>query len=421
MKIIIKAILAVVIIAAIAYYSWLEMNKPLEIELLTVTRQTIEQSIAEAGKLVAMEEKTIYALASGRATFFEKKIGDYVTEGELILEIDQAQLQWQLAQLRAQIVSLEGQEQQLEDVDFQQHIIQQQLAIEEAQLRLRIAKEDREKIKALVESGATAREQLLQAERAIELAQQILAQQEQALLVLQEQQAHKPQGVEKQFQGLRDAVQAQIRQIEHQQSLGRVYAQASGKVIEAYLEQGATVSVGSPLLKLYNPDEYQVHVYLLAEEAAAVTLGMPVQLEQKQVTGDLSFSGKVSGFGDAAFETVSALGLKETRFNIKVNFDKAELPDNLLIAPGVAVEAKFIMQRQEGQLVLPKTSIFKIEGQDTVWKYNKELETIELQAISTGFEVADRIIVTSGLQANERIVRNPRLEGLQPGIYVVEK
>ncbi|HAA34463.1 MAG TPA: efflux RND transporter periplasmic adaptor subunit, partial [Firmicutes bacterium] len=162
--------------------------------------------------------------------------------------------------------------------------------------------------------------------------------------------------------------------------------------------------------------EYEVEVFLLAEDVAHVQPGMEVSVTYKGLGGEEEeFGGKVKKIAQAAVERISSLGLVERRVKVTV----ALSGDMSSLRPGYAMDVTFVTRREEDRLVVPKTALFNYEGQDAVWVVRQG--RAKIQAVEKGLETDDGIVVFSGLVEGDLVIRNTRLDGLKPGARVVQE
>jgi len=415
MKKVFKWGIFIIIVALIAGYMYIESTKPFQVEVITATTQTIAEVIEEEATVVAVNDLSLYALTGGKVGKVRVKVGDHVSKGNLLFEIDNRELGYQIAQLNAQLISLEGQEKQMYPELRPSQIKQQELLIEQAQIQHRAAIEDHERVKVLYEAGAISLEVYQQAERTVNILENTLAQQIQALDTLKDQYIP-TQGIDEQFAGQRQLIQAQIESLNYQLANTRIYAPVSGTVTSLQIENGMVVPAGFQALTLFEQDKYELEVMLLTKDVVEVELGMEVVVKQERKTGDITFVGKVERIAPAAVDTISALGLKESRIKVIVSIDRDNIPEVVELRPGFVFDVVFTIHEEHGKVVLPKTAIFTHDGTDTIWVVRDGLA--KLQQISTGFETSDRVVIEQGINVGEQVIRNPRLPELKQELVV---
>jgi HlyD family secretion protein len=153
-----------------------------------------------------------------------------------------------------------------------------------------------------------------------------------------------------------------------------------------------------------------VEVFLLTSDTLKIKPGMEVLLIQKNNSQDLSFRGKVEKIAPAAVEKTSPLGLAEQRLKITVQPD---IPENLILRRGYALDVQFTPEKLDNQLVIPKTALFPYEEGEAVWVVRKD--KAQIQKVRKGFENEREAAITEGLISNDAVIRNPQLKGLKEG------
>ncbi|OEH84921.1 hypothetical protein BHU72_06940 [Desulfuribacillus stibiiarsenatis] len=410
--------LFVIIGVAIAFYMYQESNKPLEVDIMQVAWQSLEEKIEEEATVVAVHDRSVYSLTPGKVDKVYFKEGAQVKKGALLFQIDNRELGYQISQLKAQLISLEGQERQMYPELRPSQIRSQELAIEQARIQLESAKEDVIKVEALYEAGAISQEMYLQAQRAVVTLSNQLAQQEQALEVLKDR-AIPTSGIDQQFMGQRELVQAQIALAEYQLSNTRIYAPIGGIVQEKYIEEGMVIPPGFAAFTIYDGTQFELETLVLMEDIVDLEVGIPVTITQPRKTGDIEFPGVVRVIASTAQPTVSTLGLKETRVKVSISIDHKDIPAGVRLGLGYVFDVAFVTHQETNQLIIPKTSIFTYDGADAVWVVKDGVA--EIQKIHKGFESADRVVVEQGLELGQQMIRNPRIDGLKPGVLVIAK
>jgi len=408
----VKWLFWMVALGALAAVSVYNATRPLQAELLTIKPRTIEEKFVENGLVKAAWEKDLFSAVAGSVKLLNAKEGEPVTAGEVLVRLDTRETEYQIAQLRGQLSSIRGQERQAFSSPRASQVAQQQLAVKLAEQQLNSAREEFIRTETLFTAGVVSRLVLNEAAKAVTQLELIHAQQVQALRLLEED-SGPPPGTGEQFAGLAASLRAQISMLEYQKSKAVLTSPANAVVSAVLVEEGAVVAPGVPLLSLFRPGEYELELYLLPEDIRHVTAGMPVTVTFDEEQAGEAFAGKVSGISPAAIEKLSAMGVQEERVKVTV----ALSGDITGVRPGFAMEATFVTQRLEGKLVVPKTALFKQDGEDAVWVLRSGRARV--QPIQTGLETDDEAVVVSGLEMGDMVLQNPRLEGLKEGVRVV--
>jgi len=399
---------AVVIIFVFAFglYSYLQ---PLPASLLEVNPQAIERGFTESGTLIPAVEQDLFSPSAGKITTLLAEQGEQVSAGDPLIELDKKEIHLQLAQLEGQMTSTRGQESIALSKPSSAHFQQQLLAIKQAETLLKKARTDFDRFEELYLVGAISQASFEEAQRGLTEAENLLSQQKLALDVLNEQLP----GTEQQFAGLMESLQAQISLLEYQKTQATILAPFNGIVREVYVKKGAVIAPGTPLLTLFQPEKYQIEVFLLSGDIEHIQSGMPVSITYEGSIQDYLFDGRVSAIAPAAVEAVSALGLVEQR--VKVTLDL--LGDTGILRPGYEMDVKLVTHREEEKLVVPKVALFRENGEDALWVVQNGRAVI--RQVKKGMETDESVVIEEGLQPGDLVIRNPRLDGLAEGKRVV--
>ncbi|MEW6662751.1 MAG: efflux RND transporter periplasmic adaptor subunit [Bacillota bacterium] len=382
--------------------------RPLKVETVVAEPQTIAKTFTEEGLVVPVLEQVIYSAAGGKVAKLAVAEGEQVESGKLLVEMDTREIGYQLDSLRGQLSSIEGQQKQAFRPPLEAQLAQQRLAIEQAMVQLAAARAEFERLNVLYQGGALSKGDYEAAEKTVRQMEFLVSQQEKALELMQEQ-GSPPSGTKEHFYGLIKSLEAQIALLEYRQAQGKTFAPMDGIVREIHVQEGAVIAPGMPLVTLFKPDEMQIEVFLLPEDVLSIKPGMEVKLLQENPGGKKIYPGAVIKMAPGATEKLSPLGLVEQRVKvtIKLNGDLKE------IRPGYNLEAEFITYREEGKLVVPKTVLFPYKGGEALWLVREGKASI--QPVKKGFATNEQVVIEDGLKPGDRVIRNPRLEGLKPG------
>ncbi|WP_422448516.1 efflux RND transporter periplasmic adaptor subunit [Thermoanaerobacterium sp. DL9XJH110] len=419
----VKMALIIAIAVIVAAYAAFNAMQPLKAELIEVNPQTVSLDFKEEGIVEAALDRPVYSMVSGEITNLAVQEGQRVSKGALLVQINTKDMQYQLAQLKAQRKSLEGQEEKTFQ-EIEQQLEGQKLALEETQRQLDRSREDYQRTKTLFESGAVPEVELEAAENAVKRLENELLQQRSKLQLLMEQVAPMGAGTsgeipaqnrigntpaKQYFQGMIEAVDAQIKQLEYQIGNSRITAPVDGIVQEVDVKPGMVVSPQMRLMKIVGTGRYEINTYLLAEDVLHVREGMKVTLIQKRKDGDYRFYGIVKSIAPSAVEKVSALGLIERRVKVTVQ-PEGNMPE---LRPGYSVDVEFRVLEQKDKMAVPKTCLFPYEGGDALWVVRDGRARV--QKVTKGMETQELVVIEQGLKPGDKVIKNPRLEGLKEG------
>lgn len=401
-RVIIYGLLAVLVLASVAVSSL----KPLEGTVLTVEPKQFVRGFTEEGQVLAAREWPLYTSVDGKVMAVHVRNGDSVSKGQTLLELDTTDLVYQLAALKAQLQSVEGQHLQTTGDPLKALVQQQTLLIEQAERDALALEQSHSRMKALFEAGAIPLTQYEEARLQAEKAHNFLEQQKAALALLYEQQSLP--GTAQIYAGQKDALQAQISQLEDRIGKAKVTAPEDGLIKDAHLKEGEFAAAGQLLLNVFAPNGYKAEGYILAKEAPSLKAGDPVEIILDTNSGDQILSGDIESVEPSAVERISPLGLKENRVKVIVSLH-SESP----VIIGSTVDIKFITHRAEAQLMIPKTALFPYENGEAVWAVDEGKARI--RPVVKGMENDKEVIILEGLNPGDQILLDTDLTGLKEG------
>ncbi|HWQ72236.1 MAG TPA: efflux RND transporter periplasmic adaptor subunit [Desulfitobacteriaceae bacterium] len=357
-KIILGSLAAVVIVLA----GISQASKGIETRTMLVKPESIAKTFKEKGSVTSEQEAKVYAPLNGKIIEVPVKEGQLIQKGDILTYFDTQGLVCQKEQLDGQLKSIKA---------------QQQTEVSNTVL---------EKKKQLYEAGAISQQEYEDAKNKLDSAY---------------------------YQGQIESLEAQIKAIQYQIGESVIKAEQNGVVSQLSVKKGTVVVSGTPLMNIFSAGNYQIEVFVLTEDVARISNGMEVTLLQENKSGDIVFKGTVQKIAPSAVEMASALGLKEQRVKVTV---QPQVPEDLVLKPGFALDAEFTIDKQERKLVVPKTALFSYNSEDVVWII--ENGKAKVQKIKKDFENDSDVVITEGLKEGDRIILNPQTAGLKEGVKI---
>ncbi|WP_019851447.1 efflux RND transporter periplasmic adaptor subunit [Desulfitobacterium sp. PCE1] len=401
-KVIIFGMIAVLVLASVLASSL----KPLKGTVFTLEPKEFVRGFTEEGQVLAAKEFPLYNSVDGKITAIHVHNGDSVAKGQVLLELDTTDLVYQLDALKAQLKSVEGQHLQTTSNPRDALVQQQKLLIEQAERDALVLEQNYTRMKTLYEAGAISLTQYEEAQLQAKKAQNFLEQQKTALDLIYEQQSLP--GTEQIYAGQKDALQAQISQLENKIEKAKVVAPEDGFIRDCHLKEGEFAATGQLLLNVFADRGYKVESYILAKEAPSIKTGDPVEIIQDTNSGNQILAGDIESVEPSAVERISPLGLKENRVKVTVF-----LHSETAVIIGSTVDLKFITHREEAQIMIPKTALFPYEGGEAVWVVREG--KAQIQAVVKGMENDRDVIILEGLASGDQILLDTDLVGLKEG------
>ena len=371
----------------------LQLSKGIDTSLIEIKPQTLVDSFREEGTIIPQLERPLYALAPQEVLDLAVEEGQKVDKEELLATLDTKELDLELRQLQIQQIN--------QQKAYQSNLNSLKLQQEETQLELNRAKNELEKAKRLYEAGAVSRQDFEEIETRVEVAQINLEKIEEEFKLLEASQDL-------------EAIQTQIELLEHKISKANLIAPINGIVANINIKEGDLAPINQPLMTIFQED-FIVEAFVLEEEAQLLHKGMEVILIHNQKNTKNSFDGLIKTIDPATITKISPLGLEEQRVKVTIDFT---VPKGVKLFPGAKLDVEFITAQKENALAVPKTALFPFEDTDALWVVKKGKAII--QKVEKGFETDRYVVIESGLEEGDKVIPNPQLAGLKPGVRINE-
>ena len=127
----------------------------------------------------------------------------------------------------------------------------------------------------------------------------------------------------------------------------------NGSIVEAFIDQGAIVNPGSPVIQIIRDDELEIEIPLAVKYMQKIKIGSPVTL----IENDIEFKGKVVRIGNFINAKTQSVPVYVKPIN--------KLP----LYYGMYVKAKLELNALEMVSKIPRTAIF---GENKIYTVNKD-------------------------------------------------
>lgn len=245
-------------------------------QVLTVNAQVL----GEAGPTTSIDRFTgvirphrtsqLAAKSLGRVEKVWVDIGDVITQGQLLVDLDTEQLQASLKVAQANLSAAEQRMSELTTGPRKQDIQQAEAQVKEVRANLDLARSSLERLKPLRESSAISQQEFDEAKYRVEALE---AQEKQAVeqLSLQNEGTRKEQ-LAAQLRVVQ-GMEAQVDQIEVQLNEQRIYAPYAGQIQLRGVDEGDVVSPGQLLLQIVEAGRLEIEVGIPADLATKIDAG----------------------------------------------------------------------------------------------------------------------------------------------------
>jgi RND family efflux transporter MFP subunit len=336
--------------------------------VMQVARATDQDGLKLPGTMQALTEAPILARADGYLKRRLADIGDRVTAGQILAEIDAPELDQQMHQAEAAIEQAQA------------SMEQAQAGLAQGKANRELARITAERMKMLVEKGISPQQE---------------GDQSQAQLAAQDANV---QALEKAILAQRSnlaAVKANRARLEEVQGYRTVKAPFEGVITVRNVDVGALVSTGSTLLyRIAQVGTLRTYVNVPQASVNSVHVGQAATLTVSHLPGR-SFRGTVA-------RTAKALDPATRTMLVEVDVPNA---DGALF-PGTYAEVDLRGTRSNPPLFVPAAAIlFRTDGAQVA--IVQPDRTVHLQKITVGRDYGDRVEILQGVSEGTTIVAAP--------------
>jgi HlyD family secretion protein len=390
--------------------AWLGMRpRPVEVDAATVTRGPFELTVEEDGETRIRDPYLISAPLSGRLERVELEPGDPISEGQVIASIDPGEPGLLDARTEA--------ESEARVRVFEAAHRRALTQVEKARAEETKAKRYYERDKVRQEKGEIALPMLEDAEHLLRVAQNDVSSAESAVDIAQFE-LDQARAALLHSRNLRTEGNDATRQFE-------IRSPIDGVVLRKFQESSTVIVAAGPILEIGDPDDLEIRIDVLSEDAVKIRPGNRVRLEHWG--GPQPLEALVRRVEPSAFTKISALGVDEQRVWVYADFSPGGTPPAIvgdkrprgeqLLGDGYRVEAEIIVSREESVLKIPSGALFRDRSAGGWCVYR----VVGGKAVPTPVERGqDNGIETSlggGLGEGETVILHPG-DRVRPGVPV---
>lgn len=376
-----KTIIVGAMLFVVAGSLWLGL-KPQKVPALIAVKQDYVPSLLLSGEVVASQSIVISALDSGAVQDIPVAKGEQVTKGQLLIKIDDAQACLDKDRAMVAVRSAQSQLHKAETVTRQEALTKSTeaaAALDKAQLEL-------ERIAALEKEGAASRSELEEAGRNLKVAEESSAA---ALVAASSLQADGPSIAI--LQAELQQRQLDLREKELLLEQFAIKAPVDGELLDIYVQPGELISNGSRVALLRAAGDLRIRVQPDQRYAELAVLGNQAQIWNSSAP-DVKWNAQIvytepSGNAEQGSVTV----------------DLEITDENPALYPGQLLYVHIFGPPQTEAIIIPENLLTAVNGNNGVWlAIDNRARFTPLQ---TGIRTAGGIIVTSGLNENDLILR----------------
>ena len=380
------AILAGVLILIIAGSTFMSLRpRRIRIEVIKPVRQDILSTITTNGKLEPT--RNFEAHSPGPMTIKRLLVheGDRVTEGQLLLELDDSNARAELARATAQLRTAQAQAAALQAGGSQEEVLTRQAELVKARSEYDAANRNLQALTRLVARGAASQEEIIAARERVQRAQ---AQME--LLQHKGTQRFSKQDLERVEAEVANA-QAEVAAAQDVIARANIRAPFTGTVYALPVRPGAFVNTGDLLLQAAQLQHMQARAFVDEPEVGRLRMGQPVKLTWDALPGRV-WNGKIT----ALPTNIVARGSRMVG-EVLCAVDNQDTS----LLPNVNVTVVIVTADTANTLTLPREAVHEERNRQLV--YVVDGDHLSVRAVQTGVANLTRIEITNGLSENDTV------------------
>jgi RND family efflux transporter MFP subunit len=192
-----------------------------------------------------------------------------------------------------------------------------------------------------------------------------------------------------------------------------ITAPFAGVITHRYADPGAMIQAGTssqtqamPVVRLSQNNRLRLVIPVPESTVSLIHLGTPVDLDVQAL--HKSFTGKVARFSDR-------LDSDTRTMRVEVDVDNPTLE----LVPGMYATASIVLDSATDAIIVPVEALDHSSAKPEVFVVNANRQ-VDVRAVATGLETADRVQIKSGLTAGDLVVTGNRAQ-LKPGALVTPR
>ncbi|MFQ4142048.1 efflux RND transporter periplasmic adaptor subunit [Chlorogloeopsis sp. ULAP02] len=364
------------------------------VDVAIARKDLLQQQLEYTGTTTPFRTVSLRSQVEGRLVALNVDVGDTLTQGQIVGQVDDVLLKTALNQAEAELAALQS-----EVARANTQVSNARAEVERARLVVTQAQADAQRQEKLFKEGAIAQQTAEQSRTTAQTAVQ-------ALRAAEEQVRTEQQAVAA-AKGRLTAQKAVVAQARERRSYARLTSPIAGAVLEKVTEPGNLLQPGNEVLKIGDFSRVKVAVQLSELELANIQVGQSVQV-RLDAFPDEKYIGTVTRISPAADTTARLVPVEI----VIPNSDGR-------IGSGLLARASFISKGEE-QVVVPLTAVHKAEkeqenpnpkstdentqGQVFVVSKTKDTTKVTARTVTLGKQGDGKVEIISGLQPGEAYV-----------------
>ena len=403
-KLVLLGVAALIALVAFAYLFFFSSAKPISVARVgveTAGASSGESVLTASGYVVAHHKIAVGAKVMGRVAWIGVEKGDTVTEGQVLVRLEDSEFRAQVNQANANLAAAQARLDRLQSGSRPQEKLKDKAAVLEAEANLKNAEAEYQRTETLYRSGVTSKAELDRA----------LAQRDSArALVEAARQSSQMTDIGPRKEEIR-AGEAEVQQMKAAVDYARtqlaateIKAPVAGTVLERIVERGEMVTPSAfggsgartSVVDLADLTDLQIELDISQVDFARLKMGQKAEIIPEAFP-NLRFAGFVEEIAPEANRAKATVQIKV----------KVENPNEQL-RPEMNARVNFLSDKPAAsgttsvaRVLVPKSAVVKKENASFVFVVKGS--KVEQRTIRTGDESGDAYFVLEGLSGNETV------------------
>jgi len=377
-------------------------EKPIEVTAWTVETGPVEETVASiaSGAVIPRERAMLAVGTIGTIAVIHVEEGDTVTAGQVLVELEHAELDAQVELAKANLRVGESRREQAKLAAGMSEDVTS-IQVRQAKAQLDAARAEYERVLPLSERQAISKSDFEKAQLALKVAEQVFA----GAVAGQGESSVREEDVTS-AEGMLDQLRAAVTAAEAMREKAFLKAPFNGVVAKIMLKKGEAVAMGMPVMSLVSKDDVYIEAPFDEANAGELAVGQPVRIDVDAYPDEV-FEGKVS-FISPVVQPNSDLA---RTLNLKIDI----LGDKSKFLPGMSANVTVIAEKRDNVVHVPSEALVRDE-----YAYVIENNRLKRRNVELGIGNWEYQEVLNGVAAGERIVTSIGIKGLEDGMLVKE-
>jgi RND family efflux transporter, MFP subunit len=368
-----------------------------KVSVSRVSEQHLVEKVPASGNVVAADRKIIFSEVSGTVKDIHVQMGEKVTAGQVLMDLDIPNADQKLAEARANLAAAESNLSRVLSSGQTADVAAAQYGFIQAEITFKKDEDTLERTKVLFEQGGVAQVDLDKAQADFNSSK---AAYDKAQAELQRNQDAAPIYLQS-LQATVESARLQLDLVEKQYAGQGLLCPQDGQVLSITVQPGDQINVNSPLLTIGNLETLNIQADVPESEAGKIKAGQAVVISGNAFQEE-KYQGKVTQVGMEVVNKTRKNQENGTFLPIIVGVEEAPL-----LLPGYNVDLEITTSDIQALVVPIEALIEKNEGESV---YIIKDGLARLTTVKTGISDGITMEIKDGVNNDDQVVLDPPAE-----------